>query len=192
MTAINKDSGNMNNIESPADEYGELYVVSVSKFLVLYVITMGAYAAYWSYRNWRYFKGVAEPGIMPLVRAFFWPFFIFLILERVSEKYEQRGELCRWHPGIKGWLIIASIILPKLSAYYFASMLSVESMFVLDAAMIAWGAYLFVGVQCAINQLVGDPQGARNSEITNANIVWIIVGGVYWVFALGIFFYGQG
>ena len=68
-----------------------LYVVSVTKFVLLYLLTGGGYIFYWSYRNWACFKGVGGAHIMPLMRGLFWPFFILELCDNIQRSLEIRG-----------------------------------------------------------------------------------------------------
>lgn len=67
MESVNESS----HLDESVSEDGrdELYVVSITKFLLLYVITLGGYMLYWTYRNWKCYRYVAEVDIMPVMRG---------------------------------------------------------------------------------------------------------------------------
>lgn len=182
---------NESQIPGAKDEYtppvrDKLYAVSVSKFLMLFVSTLGGYAIYWAYRNWAFYRDARGADVTPVMRGLFWQFFIISLFDRVKVGLEMAGEVCRWYPVTRGVLIILMNLTPLVSSFIFYSPSMFRFVFLIDVIALAIAAYLFVGAQRAINRLAGDPDGTSNSEFTIANILWIMGGGVYWVVALGM------
>lgn len=168
--------------QSLSSEGGEeLYVVSITKFLLLYVMTLGGYMMYWSYRNWKFYSCLSETDIMPVMRGVFWPFYVFSLLARIKDASSVKGDQCHWSPEIRGLLIFSLVWVSWALGFILNEPADNIVAFVTGAIVIAVGAYLFVGVQRVVNQLTNDPQGSGNSEVTGVNMIWIIIGGVCWV-----------
>ncbi|MFJ7883700.1 hypothetical protein ACIQYF_09330 [Pseudomonas sp. NPDC096917] len=166
----------------------ELYGVSITKFLLLYVMTLGGYMMYWSYRNWKFYSCMSQTGIMPVMRGIFWPFFIFSLLARIKAASRVKGDQCHWSSEIRGLLIFSLVLVSWALGFILNEPADSMVALVAGVIVIAVGAYLFVDVQRVVNQLTNDPQGRGNSEMTAANMIWVILGGLYWVFVtLGTF-----
>lgn len=177
--------------EYTPDAMGKLYAVSVSKFLMLFVSTIGGYTIYWVYRNWAFYRNASGADVTPVMRGLFWQFFIISLFDRIKVGLEMAGEACRWCPVTRGVLIILMSLTPFLTPFIFNLPSTLKFVFLIDVTTLAIAAYLFVGAQRAINRLAGDPDGISNSEFTIANILWIMGGGVYWVVVLGMQFNGD-
>ena len=175
----------------PGDGRDELYVVSITKFLLLSVTTLGGYLMYWSYRNWKCYRFVTEVDIWPVVRGMFWPFFIYSLLARIKGRAHIKNELCDWHAGVKSVLIISLVVISLLMPFVMSAPVSQLLVFVVDTVTLVVSVSLLVSVQQVTNRLANDSKGCSNSAITEANTVWIILGGVYWLIAIGILFVGE-
>lgn len=173
------------------DGRDELYVVSITKFLLLSVITLGGYLMYWSYRNWKCYRFVTEIDIWPVVRGMFWPFFIYSLLMRIKGRAQIKNEPCDWHAGAKSLLIISLVVISLLMPFVMSAPVSQLLVFVIDTATLVASVYLLVSVQQVTNRLANDSEGCSNSAITEANTVWIILGGIYWLVAVGILLFGE-
>ena len=189
MESVNESS----HLDEAVSEDGrdELYVVSITKFLLLYVITLGGYMLYWTYRNWKCYRYVAEVDIMPVMRGVFWPFFIYSLIARIKGRAQVKNEPCDWHAGAKSLLIISLVIISQLIPFVLDASVSPWIIVLTNIATLVAGAYLLVSVQRLTNRLANDAQGCSNSDITDINIVWIILGGVYWVVVFGILLFGE-
>ena len=56
--------------------------VRIDKFVILFLLTVGAYGFVWFYRNWRYIKTNEGTSIWPWARALFSPLWYYQMLER--------------------------------------------------------------------------------------------------------------
>ena len=163
----------------PDDEQSGLYIVSVTKFLLLYALTAGGYMFYWSYRNWAAYKELTGAPITPLIRSVFWPFFILCLFEKVQNGLDMKGRTYFWHHETRGLLIMFLVMLSVLLSLFFNR--PSDTVFVLFAnlVLIACGAGMFVEAQRAINVLSDDPNGRCNSALSGTNVVWMAVGVLY-------------
>jgi transglutaminase-like putative cysteine protease len=69
------------------------FPVTMVKFLVLSLFTMGSYTAYWMYRNWKAIKQKQQSELMPIARAIFgifWFYPLFLAFKKDSlERFDK-------------------------------------------------------------------------------------------------------
>lgn len=156
----------------------ELYVVSVTKFVVLYLLTGGGYIVYWSYRNWATYKERVGADILPLVRAVLWPFFILDLFDKIQNGLELAGRQCRWHPEPRALLIMLMVMISTLFAMFFDSPDDAGVVFIANALLITVSVFLFVGAQRAINLLAADGLGCSNCSFSVSNVVWALIGVV--------------
>ncbi len=67
------------------------YPVSITKFVLLTILTAKIYTIYWFYRNWHYVKRIADSQLSPIWRAIFSPFWFipFALTVRNSAEYKK-------------------------------------------------------------------------------------------------------
>lgn len=191
MCDDNKHDVPLSKGERVTSAHADLYVVSINKCLILFVITIGGYAMYWSYRNWVFYRDARGAEITPLMRGIFWPFFIMPLFERINAGLQTTGEVCRWYPTLRGVSLIGVTVLSFIAPFFLDGPADPRLAFAISASTLAVTTYCFIGAQRAINRLAGDPEGTSNREFTTANILWIMLGGVYWVVAFGIMLFGD-
>ena len=77
----------------PEFSESNFFPISMVKFLVLSLFTMGGYTAYWMYRNWKAIKKKQQSELMPIARAIFgiiWFYPLFSVLNKDSvERFEK-------------------------------------------------------------------------------------------------------
>ena len=156
----------------------ELYVVSVTKFVVLYLLTGGGYIVYWSYRNWATYKERVGADIFPLVRAVLWPFFILELFDKIQNGLDLAGKPCRWHPEPRALLIMLMVMISTLFAMFFDDPQDAGVVFIANAVLITVSVFLFVGSQRAINLLANDRLGGSNCNFNVGNVFWALAGAV--------------
>jgi hypothetical protein len=74
--------------ERPIFNDSEYYPISLMKFMILSIGTMGIYEVYWCYRNWHGIKAKTNSDIMPIARGIFaiiWFYPLFNALKKDSE-----------------------------------------------------------------------------------------------------------
>ena len=191
MCDDNKSRVSLSKEECATNAYADLYVVSINKCLVLFVITIGGYAMYWSYRNWVFYRDARGAEVTPFMRGIFWPFFIMPLFERINVGLQTTGEGCRWYPTTRGLLLIGVTVLSFIAPFFLDPLSDHTLAFAITVTTLAVTTYCFIGAQRAINRLTGDPEGTSNREFTIANILWIMLGGAYWAVAFGIMLFGD-
>ena len=173
------------------DSPGELYVVSVSKFVLLYLLTGGGYIFYWSYRNWTSFRAVGRADIMPAMRAVFWPFFILELFDKIQKSLDISGRSYRWYSEARALLIMLLVMIAILLSLFFDRPSDTGFVLVADAVLVVAGVFLFIGAQRAINVLGDDPQGRSNHAFSSANLLCTLAGGMALAFVGYIEFAGR-
>lgn len=81
--------------KQPAFNGAVFYPVSLSKLVILSVVTFGFYTVYWFYRNWLYRKQQDGSSIMPVARGIFnifwyYPLYKSLVADSVERFQENR------------------------------------------------------------------------------------------------------
>jgi len=150
-----------------------LYIVSIHKFVLLYLMTGGGYLFYWSYLNWMSYKKASGVAITPMARGLFWPFCILSLFEKVQHELDRQGLSCRWHPEIRGLLIMLMVMTSVLTFTFFSRPLDTPYVLLANGVLILSSVCLFIGAQRAINLLSGDPTGRGNCSFSLANLAWM-------------------
>lgn len=154
-------SGNPQLDIAPPSSRGRntLYTVSISKFMMLYVFTLGGYAAYWPYRNWSAYRNATGVDVMPVMRGLFWPLFVFSLFEKVQNRLDRAGRSYRWNPKPRAWLIILVVTISLMLPWFVSPRVNALVVLTGSVALVVGGMYLFVGAQRAINMLDKYQQG---------------------------------
>lgn len=174
------------DLETPVSikTQAHFYVVSIKKFSVLFIATMGIYLVYWFYKNWSNYKKATNDSIWPVARAIFSIFFVHSLFEQVSYRKEKQDRDTEWDYKAGATMIVVLMIVQRLLDRF--SMKEIGSPFTDIGSILA--AFLmmpfFIKAQRMINLSEGDPHGEANKHFTAANIIWIILGVIFWTLAL--------
>ena len=63
----------------------EQKIISLNKFLILSVLTMGLYQIWWIFKAWRFFMQKDQLNIMPVARAIFAIFFLYPLFKKIKD-----------------------------------------------------------------------------------------------------------
>lgn len=87
-------------------------ITSPSMFIFLSIVSFGVYEFVWFYRNWKFFKEKEKLDISPFWRAFFAPFFIYKLFQKISVYAKKEGYKGKYSSGWRTffWWIISLII----------------------------------------------------------------------------------
>lgn len=96
------------------------YDVSITKFILLWLGTLGFYHFYWFYKQWRYEEDNGL-NVSPFWRAVFAPFFVYALFDRVHATCDLEDTSNNWNPGILAALYIVGILSFKLAGHVFWS-----------------------------------------------------------------------
>lgn len=167
-------------------------VVAPRKFWIMMIGTLGLYAYYWFYKNWALLNR-RHKTYWPVPRAIFSIFFTHSLFDEITESIRRRGATHEWSPRGMATLYvlsaIASQVFDKLAGRSIGSPFT-DIIGVLLLFPIVFSLYQ---AQRAINVAESDPTGERNRNFTAANIVWLVIGGVFWLlFGLGMYLLATG
>ncbi len=161
----------------------ELYVVSKTKFLVLYFATMGLYVMYWFYKNWSLYENSYKENIWPVARGIFTVFFAQALFFHVDVKVKEVDKNYSWRPaGLAACYIILTVvthIVGRLSSRDIGSPYTD----IISILLMPFIAIVLLKVQLAINIAMGDAEASVNNHFTAANIGWVLFGFIFWAFA---------
>lgn len=167
-------------MESPADQ--RLYVVSMSKFTILYFCTGGMYLIYWFFLGWKTVEKATDRRLFPIGRSLFAVFFVHEFFRFVRDRQKQRGDEYPWQPNKLAWFFIGVnfiYVMVYLTAEAAQPHWLLSLMTFLMVQVVQY--YVFYKVQLIINRIEGDPFGQENRNITLQNQLWMIFGAMFWV-----------
>ena len=183
------------DLEAETEAGLKYYVVSQTKFQILFLTTLGLYGLYWFYRHWRNYKLHSGRDLWPVPRAIFSVFFVHALFDRFYRDAIENESVKRWHYKIEASLYIVFIIVSNLSDRLVSLGFSVITSAVIGIGSIIVVAWILGRAQAVANLACGDPRGKANSRIGIANIAWILLGLVLWlltIVGIGISLVPQG
>jgi hypothetical protein len=152
------------------------FPVSIAKFAVLSVCSLGIYNLYWFYRNWQLVRAREHSDISPFWRATFAYFFCYAMFKQIRDHDRQSGGTGALPAGAlaTGWIVL-TLLWQMPDRYWLAALLSFA--FMLPAQIVA----------NRINS-VAAPNHDRNTRFTGWNWLTVVIGGAIIVLdALGEF-----
>jgi hypothetical protein len=158
-------------IESPP-----YFAVSIWKFVLMTVATMGLYLIYWNYRQWSIIKARSGESMWPIARAIFYPITCFDLAKRVHESASTIGTSCSW----SSWMIAVPVLSLNIVAWFRE---------IADVPILGYAHLLHVVplgfAQFTINKILSQesPNHDRNSRLTKWNIVWLVLVSVLMLLA---------
>ncbi|MEO8180863.1 MAG: hypothetical protein ABI895_18680 [Deltaproteobacteria bacterium] len=160
-------------LPSPAPN-APFYVVSRTKFLVLFFATFGAYQLYWFFTNWQRYRDRTRTSLYPFWRAVFSPLFTHKLFGIVAQHGKPPAP--RFPAQEMATLYVVFVVGSWVLDRWGGSLL-------IDVVSTALGlctAYPLLAAQDAANAASGDPGGSSNSRMSPLNYVFIVLGVVLW------------
>jgi len=65
------------------------FQVSVGKFILMCICTIGIYEVYWFYKNWHSIRERRQNNISPIVRALFSPFWYAALIKELNKEVSR-------------------------------------------------------------------------------------------------------
>ena len=147
------------------------FPVSLTKFFLLSLCTLGLYQVYWFYKNWYFVKRREKSDILPALRSLFGVIFCYWLLKRVSEQSVASGG----KPLPAGLLAICWIVTNLLwrlpDPYWLVSFLAIIFLLPVQASINSMNARLA-------------PDHDKNNHFSGWNIFGLIVGGLFFLLAV--------
>lgn len=164
----------------------EFYVVGRAKLLCLFVLTLGLYQWYWSYKQWSQYKQATGAAIWPVARGVFSIFFVHKLYARATQRIRDSGGSYAWDHD--QWA--TAFVVVSVGAYLLDALARKEQGF----GVITWSVFALVFVrawvtargQQAINVAANDPGGRKNARFTWLNYLLVIPGSLFWLIFLGV------
>lgn len=172
-------------VRSEADD--RFYVVSTRKMLILTFATLGLYTLYWNFKNWSLYRQASGDSVWPVPRALFAVFFTHSLFRNIAN-HDTTGERRGWDSDSYATTLVLVMVIGYVLSW------TSQGSFLFDAlAMLTLipCAMLLKQAQIEINARCGDPAGSSNEDLTAANIVWCVIGGLFWLMALAGLFIGK-
>ena len=167
-------------------EKTQLHVVSLSKFVIVGVLSLGLYIAYCNYRHWLYLRGQSGLKLVPLLCATFSGFTMYWLMKNIIARSRVANQwvegtalnvtLMWWLPTLatmswRFWIPERFIeILPLTVAFMTPIIFIITNILFATVSLIL--------IQQAANACEGDQLGLQNASITWANILWIVASWV--------------
>ena len=171
--------------DAGSDGDNAFYVVSIRKFTLLFVFTMGFYQLYWGYKNWSSYKdrsrysGTQDQNIWPIPRAIFSVFFVHSLFTKVDLYAKEKMRPLSWNVDTIASIQIVLLILSSVSSRLSNKGIGSPYTDIMWVVLLVPLYFSFRRAQQAINISCGDPEGISNSKLTVANWAWIIVGSLF-------------
>lgn len=174
------ESSNETESTFHAIEQPEFYVVSLNKFLILFMGTAGLYMTYWFYKQWACYKQAHQGPEWPVMRGVFSVFFVPSLFTKLTHLYQTKsGKKSGALNTATGLFIVVAVInficgnisaSPEVSAY-----LALVNF--VTTPLFCWFCYQ---AQWFVNYVCDDPDGDSNKALSAANYAWLGVGIVLW------------
>jgi hypothetical protein len=157
------------------------YVVGSKKFAALLFSTLGVYAMYWFFKNWRMYKAQTNEKMIPAMRGLFPIFFAHSLFDKVSKNIATQNKTYDWAPSSLATQFVILAI-----GTNFISKLTDDSFFSLIIVLLmSYSVYFPLSkAQKAINYACDQPLGESNSKLTDVNMIWMLLGVALTIFAL--------
>ncbi|MEN0036528.1 MAG: hypothetical protein AAGC78_05650 [Cellvibrio sp.] len=157
-------------LQQPLPDTGsqEFYVVSKSKFSILYFLTFGIYALYWHYKNWTQYRRKHNESCFPVMRAIFSIFFTHSLFSEIRYRLKVNHPDVSWSSGAWATMVVIVVIAERATEKLPSELLSSFLPFV---CYIAHGLML-LKVQSLINLACDDIDGVSNSRFSILNYLW--------------------
>lgn len=182
--------------DAEVDVEQALYVVAPAKFLILTIATANLYIVYWFYKNWAMLNR-KQNAYWPVPRAIFALFFTHSLFGEIEARRQRNGQPFVWSPRFLATIyvtcIVGTIVLSQINAYSGGH--HTAAVQVVNLLLIVPQIWVIYSAQKASNAAENDPRGGRNAMITAANIVWIVIGALWWLsiaFSMYVIFTTKG
>jgi hypothetical protein len=162
----------------------EFYVVAPRKFLLLFVLTFGLYSIYWFYEHWALHKRYHGRELWPVARAIFQIFFTHALFRAFDERLRREGRRHEWNASLSATVYVILYLANFFSDRVMPDDAALSMLAFIVVASVVLPALPLLAGQRAANRAEGDGEGMSNSELTAANIAWMVVGALLWLLLL--------
>ena len=185
------DNSDDNIYQTPRSDLGqpsglssEFYIVSVRKFLVMYLGTLGLYGVYWFYKHWEQYRMRHAASLWPIPRAIFSIFFAHSLFGKIRDSVRGQTPEFSWSSNTYATVYVVLTVISFLSEILVEYGISEGLLMSISMGNLFLFAILLYQVQIYANRACDDPWGRANSRFTVANVLWLLLGAVLWFFTL--------
>ena len=176
----------MENMTESNPKTYRFYVVSPTKFLILYLGTLGLYGSYWFYKHYSLYLESSDEEITPIlgkimsvmIGAVISILFVHLIFKLFEKQAKNIGEYTN-SLSIFATIYVIFFITAKAGDHFIKDYSS--SALLLSLFITGWSLY---NAQKVANIACEDIEGTTNNKLTSLNYGWLILGGVLWFSSL--------
>jgi len=148
------------------------FAVSLPKLAVMSLCTFGFYQLYWAYKQWDAQRRREPEELSPFWRAFFAPLWGFSLFPRLQRLTAMYGVPATWSGSALALTYFFLNLMLRLPDPYW-----LVSIFTFVPLMVAQRSIN------ALNAAVA-PEAPRNDSYSGANVVAIVVGGLFLLLAI--------
>ncbi|MGY2170268.1 hypothetical protein [Pseudomonas gingeri] len=163
---------------------GRFYVVSRTKFFVLFILSLGLYQIYWSYKNWSLYKRAANLDVWPVARGLFPIFFVHALYRNVDKSILAGDRGHTWDASLWATLFVVLGVLSNLLEVMVRNKLGGPLLEVTSVMLVFVQAAVTWQGQRAINVASDDPRGEGNAGLRWINYLVIVPGAIMWLLIL--------
>ena len=146
-----------------------LFYIPEKKLIFVCLLSFGLYELYWFYRNWKAIRDHEQIRISPVWRSIFSVLFCYNFFKRIRKAATARGYSSSYSAGALALLYIVLTMLLKLPAPWDQlELLTFIPLVMINPAI------------CYLNQSY-DPAWVATHRFNKAEMVWIIVGMLFWL-----------
>lgn len=148
------------------------FPVSVYKFVVMSVVSLGLYPLYWAYQQWRRIRDRKHESLSPFWRAAFAPLWGFSLFPRIREELLSQRQPVDWSAGLLATsYLVLSMTWRAPDPWWLISMLSFLPMIPIVRSV------------AAANRGVPSHEGT-NGDFSTENVIGGVVGSLILVLAI--------
>lgn len=175
-------------------EHSRLHVISLSKLAIMGIFSIGLYIAYWNYRHWLLIRGERGFKVIPLLCTIFGAITMYFLMKKIVMRSREANQpvegsalgvtLMYWIPCLM--VFTWDIALAEHALESLPLLIVILASLILPIIRITFLALSILQIQQTANVCEGDPLGLQNSQITWANVLWIVI---VWISAGAILSY---
>jgi len=133
------------------------------------LLTFGYYELYWFFRNWRAIQIQEQKKISPFWRSFFSVFFCYPLFKRILAAAGRRAYQKKDSPGTLAVCYIFLVIVGSRAPSPFDLI-----------GILSFIPIIYVNNAVRFNNLAVNPQYDERASLTAGEIIFIIVGLIFW------------
>lgn len=151
------------------DHVDTQYIISQEKFILLSVMSIGLYPAWWMYKSWKFFQQRDGFDVMPILRAIFSIFFMVSLFDHIQDYARDKG-YDKSFSSLGMFLVIMAL---NFSSYFLETIwfLGIASVFFF---LPAFNAFNFA------RQNSPDINVVEQNSFNTRQIVLMVLGAIWW------------